>query len=118
MRSLAGRIDLSDANGIITLSDSVLRADNFTGEGAAIDISKASSFTCTNSTVDASESGQINLPPMSQVTATDCTFVGDVSYAPESSSGGGDGNSGAMSDIDDFALYTIAGIAGVVGLAL
>ena len=59
---------------LLSLTDSVLRADNFTGEGAAIDISNASSFICNNSTIDAGESGQINLPPMSQVTATDCTF--------------------------------------------
>ena len=111
LRSLEGRIDLSDANGTITLTDSVLRADNFTGEGAAIDISNASSFICNNSTIDAGESGQINLPPMSQVTATDCTFVGDVSYAPESSDE-------ASSLVNDFALCTIASIAGAVGLAL
>ena len=48
---------------------------------------------------------------MSQVTATDCTFVGDVSYAPESSDG-------ASSLVNDFALCTIASIAGIVGLAL
>ena len=111
VRSLEGRIDLSDVNGTITLTDSMLQADNFT-DGVAIDISNASSFTCTNSTVNAGENGQINLPPMSQVIDTECTFIGEVSYAPEPSSG----DNGVSSLVDDFAIYALASLTGIAGL--
>lgn len=51
LRSIDGKIDLSNITEAITIQDSVIRADNDV-EGAAIDFSNASEFNCTNSTLN------------------------------------------------------------------
>ena len=114
LRSLEGQIDLSEISGTVTLTDSVLRADSFTDEGAAINISNASRFNCNNGTLDAGEGGQIHLPPASQVTDTNCIFIGNVNYAPEPITE--ENNSSSTGAIVGGVLGGLAGVAALIGI--
>ena len=83
MTSTTGKIDLTDATGSLTLDGATLSANSFTGQGAAIDLSGASSLTFTgDNTLDAG-SGSISLPSGFRISGTSPTATGTLSYATE-----------------------------------
>ena len=79
--AVGGTIDLSNVSGEISIAGTLFEALS-SGRGNAIDLSGASRFICTDSTLDAGD-GIIKLPARSNVEDNGCTINGSVEYASE-----------------------------------
>ena len=104
--SISSRIDLSDATGTITLTNATLKAENYVGTEHSINLSNIGNLVCNDSTLDAGESGTIQLPLESNIEMNNCQMVGNVMYAttppnPDNPDDGGSNNSGNTTPSDE-----------------
>ena len=74
--SQSGRIDLSGSYTSLTLDGATLRANSFTGQGAAIDLSGAVSLTFTGANTLDAGNGYVLLPAQSAITGALPTVTG------------------------------------------
>ena len=81
--SLTNKIDLTGAMGTVTFSGATLDANGFTGSGADVDVSRATSvvFSGAATNIDVGVSGYVLLPASSAVTFTTMpTVTGTLCY--------------------------------------